>query len=73
MATTRIDVKPAVLHWVQEASNGTLNEAWTNKIDKWLKNESKPTLNIYKKVAKRQMQGQALHLTFRRLHYLLLG
>ena len=48
MATTRIDVKPAVLHWVQEVSNGTLNEAWTNKIDKWLKNESKPTLNQLK-------------------------
>lgn len=53
MATTRIDVKPAVLHWVQEASNGTLNEAWTNKIDKWLKNESKPTLNQLKDLSKK--------------------
>ncbi|MGX4759036.1 hypothetical protein [Limosilactobacillus fermentum] len=53
MATTRIDVKPAVLHWVQEASNGTLNEAWTNKIYKWIKNESKPTLNQLKDLSKK--------------------
>lgn len=53
MATTRIDVKPAVLHWVQEVSTGTLNEAWASKIDKWLKNESKPTLNQLKDLSKK--------------------
>ncbi|GAF37851.1 ImmA/IrrE family metallo-endopeptidase [Lentilactobacillus farraginis] len=53
MAITRIDVKPAVLHWVQETTGGNLNDVWTEKINKWLKNESKPTLNQLKDLSKK--------------------
>lgn len=53
MTGTIIKVQPTILHWVKETANDHLDEKWTAKIDKWLTNESKPTIRQVKDLSKK--------------------
>jgi Zn-dependent peptidase ImmA (M78 family) len=53
MAIVRIDVKPEILHWVQENTGTVLDGEWSDRINKWVTNEKKPTLNQLKNLSKK--------------------
>lgn len=53
MATVRIKVSPKILHWVQENTDVVLNSEWNDRINKWLREESNPTLNQIKGLSKK--------------------
>ncbi|WP_338215372.1 ImmA/IrrE family metallo-endopeptidase [Companilactobacillus muriivasis] len=53
MVTTRIDVKPEILQWVQNNTGTVLNDSWIEKINKWLNNGDKPTVNQLKELSRK--------------------
>jgi len=53
MVTARIDVKPEILQWVQNNTGTVLNDTWIEKINKWLNNDGKPTVNQLKELSRK--------------------
>jgi len=53
VVTTRIDVKPEILQWVQNNTGTVLNDSWIEKINKWLNSDSKPTVNQLKELSRK--------------------